>query len=88
VPAIEFDHVLIAYAFRHELMQLAFDRLSPHGTVWMEGHSSTHFRCFGSPAIELCLSADALARYGTVLNYREEWRSDRHSAVATLINIR
>lgn len=85
-PEAHFDHVLMAYAFRHELIQLAMNRLKPSGKLWLEGHSKTHFRCFGSPPSELCLSADGLARYGTVLDYREEWRPDRHSAVATVIN--
>jgi hypothetical protein len=86
VPEARFDHILIAYAYRHELMKLAMNRLKPSGKLWVEGHSKTHFRCFGSPPSELCLSADGLARYGTVLDYREQWRPDRHSSVATVIN--
>lgn len=87
-PDEAFDHILIAYAFRRELMQFAVQHLNPQGgKIWLEGHSITHFQCFGNPSIDLCLSRNGLSQYGFVTQYREVWRSDRHSAVAAVINI-
>lgn len=85
-PAETFDNVLMAYAYRPELLQRGLAALKSGGMLFVEGHSKKHHRLFGSPASSFCLDADLLGAHGLILSYREEWRMDRHCVVATMIN--
>lgn len=86
VPNKTFDYVLMAYSYRPELLKQGLAALGSGGKLLIEGHSRRHHRLFGSPAHIFCLDADMLRAQGEVLHYREQWRVDRHSVVATLIN--